>query len=109
MKSKNLIFVVVLLILVAFLLPVGLVMLLDIPAVIVIGDEQVRVQEADTTILIFLTVLLPIFICVGFIMQFMGSRRKASICKSCIWFLRDLSCEKGCEIDCIVCESLEKE
>ena len=107
MKIQNLIFIAVLLILVAFLLPVGLVMLSDISAVVVIGGEQVRVQEIDTTILILLTVILPILIIVGVVMQFKRSTHESSICKSCIWFLRDLTCEKGFELDCNECVGFE--
>lgn len=109
MKIKYLIGLVMGLILVALLLPILLVMLSDISAVVVIGGEQVRVPKADATVLTLLTVLLPIFICIGFVMQFMGSRRELSICKSCIWFLRDLTCEKDLELDCTVCEGLERE
>ena len=107
MKIQNTIFVAMSLILVALLLPMVLVMLSDISAVVVIGDEQVRIGMADTTILTLLTVLLPIFIVIGLVMQFMGSRSESSICKACIWFLRDLTCEKDYELDCKECEGLE--
>ena len=107
MNIKSTIFIFVSLILVAFLLPAVLVVFSDIFAVIVIGGEQVRVQEADIPILILLTVLLPILIVIGLAMPFMDSRDESSICKSCIWFLRDLTCEKGYELDCRKCEGFE--
>lgn len=107
MKIQNTIFVAVLLILVAILLPMVLVMLSDISAVVVIDDEQIRIGMADTTILNLFSIILPILIVVGFIMKFMGSRDESSICKSCIWFLTNLTCEKNCELNCKECKNHE--
>ena len=105
MKIKYVIGVVVGVMVVALLLPIGLVLLSDIS--VVVDGQQIRLPKSDTTFLNLLVILLPVLICIGLAIQFTSLNREPSICKSCIWFLKDLTCEKGYELDCKECEGLE--
>ena len=105
METKYVIGIGISVVMIALLLPVVLVSLSDVS--VVFNGEQVRIPEQDTTILTLFTVLLPILIITGMVLQFMGLKRESSICKSCIWFLRDLTCEKDYELDCKECEGVE--
>ena len=107
MKTQNIIFIALSLIVVALMLPVVLVMFSGISAVVVIGDEQVRVPKGDTTLLTLFIVILPILVVIGMVMQFMKIKSEQPICKSCIWFLRDLTCGKGFELYRKKCEGME--
>ena len=105
MEEKYIVGTVVGFIVIAILFPIGLVMLSDVS--VIVDGVQVRPQESDATILILFTAILPILIVIGGVVKSMTSLEREES-NSCIWFLRDSTCEMNFELNCKECKGFEK-